>query len=172
MMEAQHSPIPPAQPQSVDLFGRTTERPWDPQGRYEGALLKVYDHWCLEVSFRQHLPGSFIIFSRHAVERYSQLDASALVELGKVTGEIEQALTNDPTLKPDRFNYLQMGNGLHHLHIHGIPRYQTPREFAGQIWTDEKYGHPPFWSSLDVPLRMVMELRAQIGEQLIKLSQE
>ena len=151
---------------SSDMFGVVGERPWDSERRYQGATLKFYEHWCLEVSFLQHTPGSFIIFSMHAVERLSQLSQSALGELGVVTGEIEMALTTCPLFRPDRFNYLQMGNALHHLHIHGIPRYTQLREYGGREWLDETYGHPPRWSSADVPYELVSMLRSDIGRFL------
>lgn len=152
---------------NTDLFGVSAERPWDPQAKYEGALLKVYEHWCLEVSFLQHTPGSFIIFSRNSVERLSQLPANALAELGIVTAEIEDALTRSPAFRPDRFNYLQMGNALHHLHVHGIPRYASAREYGGRTWTDETYGHPPRWSEVEITRDLVARLKKDIGQGLL-----
>ena len=57
--------------------------------------------------------------------------------------EREDALLASPDFKPDRFNYLQLGNSLHQLHFHGIPRYSSPRIFAGKKWIDERYGTTP-----------------------------
>ena len=155
---------------TADLLGVVAERPWDPLRKYEGALLKVYDHWCIEISFRQHTPGSFTIFSRHSVERYSQLSPAALSEFAVVTGEIETALTSCSAFRPDRFNYLQMGNALHHLHVHGIPRYAVPRIYADREWRDETYGDPPVWSTSEVSYELVSTLRKDIGEWFLNSS--
>ena len=169
-LDMEHPPVSQliASRPTIDLFGATVQRPWDPQRKYEGAVLKVYEHWCLEVSFLQHTPGSFVIFSRHSVERFSQLSAAALAELGKVTGEMEEALAHVLHLQPDRFNYLQMGNALHHLHVHGIPRYAGPRTYGAREWTDETYGHPPRWSSAEVSYDLVVALRSDIGQWLLR----
>jgi diadenosine tetraphosphate (Ap4A) HIT family hydrolase len=145
---------------------QSVERFWDPSSRYGGGVLKIYEHWCLEVSFRQHTPGSFIIFSRHHVERLSELPIPALVELGTVTGQIEEALYSDAELQPDRFNYLQLGNTLHHLHIHGIPRYAAPRYVGGRNWVDSTFGDLPRWTNEESPQELVEFLRDRLSLSL------
>jgi diadenosine tetraphosphate (Ap4A) HIT family hydrolase len=82
---------------------------------------------------------------------------------------MEEVLTSSSTFRPDRFNYLQMGNALHHLHVHGIPRYATPREYGGRIWTDETFGHPPRWSTVEVPYELVSTLRKDIGQCMMTI---
>jgi len=41
----------------------------------------------------------------------------------------------------DWFNYAFLGNETMHLHGHVVPRYASPREFAGVTFVDERYGH-------------------------------
>jgi diadenosine tetraphosphate (Ap4A) HIT family hydrolase len=134
-------------------------RPWDPENLYPGGVLKEYEHWVLEVSYRQHTLGSFIIFARREVERISDLEQMEIVTLRYVMRAIEVALTEAPEFHPDRFNYWQMGNALHRLHVHGIPRYQTPREFAGKTWTDTTWGSVPIWSKSNVDQALVESIR-------------
>jgi diadenosine tetraphosphate (Ap4A) HIT family hydrolase len=43
--------------------------------------------------------------------------------------------------KPDLFNYASLGNDTHHLHVHVIPRYASPREFQGIAFEDKRWGH-------------------------------
>lgn len=76
--------------------------------------------------------------------------------------EIETALSNIETFKPDWFNYWQMGNGLHHLHYHGIPRYKDSREFNGKKWVDTTWGSIPVWSRTDVEHTLVAKIRDAI----------
>lgn len=145
-------------------------RPWDPEMKFMGAVIKVYPHWCLEVSFSQHTLGCFIIFSRHNVERYSQLPSEALVELGQVTREIETVLSSDPRFRPDRFNYLQMGNAVHHLHVHGVPRYLATREFHGIHWVDPTPGDPPTWTKNHSKFELITTLRERFSRAISELS--
>lgn len=142
-------------------------RIWDPEGKYEGALLKEFKHWAIEVSFRQHTLGCFIIFARRKVERISDLTTEEASELSHVMKEIETALSSSSTFDPDRFNYLQMGNTLHHLHFHGIPRYKKERSFDGKMWKDETYGHPPIWVKDEVSAELVIKLKDSIKKSLI-----
>ena len=135
-------------------------RVWDPQEKYKDGFLKEYNHWIIEVSFRQHTIGCYIIFAKRNVERISELNNEELSELKTVMSEIEAAVTKE--FKADRFNYLQLGNNLHHLHIHGIPRYQTQREFNGQKWIDKTWGHPPVWSNKDASSDLVNTLKKTI----------
>lgn len=139
-------------------------RHWDPQGNYKGGFLKEYDHWVLEVNHRQHTLGSFIIFAKRKVENYSDLNKSELNELVKVMKEIESALTK--LFNPGRFNYLQLGNNVHYLHFHGIPRYKTNRKFDGKVWTDPSWGHFPPWIRTEIDKETLRKLKGKIEEQM------
>ncbi|OIP58024.1 MAG: hypothetical protein COX79_03465 [Candidatus Levybacteria bacterium CG_4_10_14_0_2_um_filter_36_16] len=139
---------------------------WDKEGKYRDGFLKDYQYWSLEVSFRQHTLGCFIIFCKRPIEKISELKDKELIELGLVMKKIEDALLKNPTFKPERFNYLQLGNALHNLHFHGIPRYKTKRDFAGKIWKDETFGHPPIWSDEEVNAELVLEIKKEIEKFL------
>ena len=143
-------------------------RIWDPNGKYSGAVLKEYNHWVIEVSFRQHTPGSFIIFAKREIERISQLNSEEAKELIKVMSQIETALSRSPVFKPDRFNYLQLGNELHHLHFHGIPRYKKPRTFYNKDWVDNAWGHPPIFSNTEVSRDLALAVKDEILKYLQK----
>src|SRR3990172_2932126 len=141
-------------------------RIWDPEGKYKEGFLKEYNHWVLELSFRQHTLGCFIIFAKRKVERMSKLDNSELIELRYVMSTIEEALSSVEAFKPDRFNYLQLGNKLHNLHIHGVPRYKNEREFDGEIWVDRSWGSPPVWSSKEISTDLIKSLKKEIMQHL------
>ncbi len=134
-------------------------RIWDKAGKYKDGFVKEYTHWALEVSFCQHTLGCFIIFAKRDVERISDLFDDEIIELKTVMKEYESTFMSIANFKPDRFNYLQMGNALHHLHIHAIPRYLKTREFFGREWKDETFGHPPVWSKTEVDKELVLKLK-------------
>lgn len=139
-------------------------RHWDPLGKYREGFLKEYKHWVLEVNFRQHTLGCFIIFAKRKIERFSDLNSSELDELPKVMKEIEDVLIK--LFKPRRFNYLQLGNNLHHLHFHGIPRYENSVKFDGIVWRDPSWGHFPPWIREEVNKDFVKILKRQILKYL------
>ena len=141
---------------------------WDKNNRYTEGFLKEYNHWVLEVSYRQHTPGCYIIFAKRPIEKISDLETQEIDELKDVMGEIEATLSKINTLKPGRFNYWQMGNELHHLHFHGIPRYENPRTFAEKEWVDQTWGSVPIWSKDDVGYDLVVKVRDAIKPHLPK----
>lgn len=144
------------------------KRIWDPKGHYIKAFLKQYKYWTLEVSYRQHTPGCFIIFYNKKATKIQELKKDALVELTYVMHEIETTLELIDKLSPDKFNYFQMGNALNHLHFHGIPRYKEKREVFGKTWNDKTFGHPPVWSSKDINDEMVLKVKELILTKLPK----
>ncbi len=135
--------------QTSSLSSTTGQRLWDPNQQYQQGFLKNYHYWSLEISYRQHTLGSFIIFSHAPLQLMSHMSSSQSRELPIVMHEIETALVENPLFAPNHFNYLQLGNQLKHLHLHGIPRYRTERVFADKTWHDHSFGSPPRWSRAD-----------------------
>jgi diadenosine tetraphosphate (Ap4A) HIT family hydrolase len=128
--------------------------------------LKEYDHWVLEVSYRQHTLGCYIIFAKRPVEKISELKTGEIDELKDIMAEIEKTLSKIDIFKPDRFNYLQLGNKCNQLHFHGIPRYTSPKIFDGREWIDKTAGSVPIWSHEDVGHELVAKLRDTIRPYL------
>ncbi|MFA5935530.1 MAG: hypothetical protein WC787_01585 [Patescibacteria group bacterium] len=127
-------------------------RHWDPDKKFKGAVLKVYDHWSLEVSWQQHTLGCYIIFCRReGVRLMSELLIDELDELKVLMRDTEAKFRERDDFRPDHFNYWQMGNALPLLHLHGIPRYETARplskELLGRDVTDPTWGHLPPWTN-------------------------
>lgn len=120
-------------------------KPWDKENKYAEGFLKEYDHWVLEVNYKQPTLGTLIIISKSMVEKVSELNNEELLELKTVMSELEETLSKIDVFKPDRFNYLQLGNVMHNLHFHMIPRYETSRSFDGKEWVDQTYGRFPPW---------------------------
>ncbi len=141
-------------------------RVWDPTNKYEEGFVKEYRHWSLEVSFRQHTLRCFIIFSKRKIERISDLKNEEIIELKSIMRAIEATLFK--MFKPDRFNYLQMGNELHHLHFHVIPRYKSSRKFLNKEWKDKAFGHPPIWRKEEVGIMLVKKIKELFTQALIK----
>jgi diadenosine tetraphosphate (Ap4A) HIT family hydrolase len=141
---------------------------WDTKNKYTQGLLKEYDYWVLEISYRQHTLGCYIIFCKRSVERISDLKTEEIDELKDVMAEIEATLSKIDIFKPDRFNYWQMGNKLNQLHFHGIPRYNSMRNFNEKKWVDENPESIPAWSHEDIGHDLVAKLREAIKPYLLQ----
>ena len=96
------------------------------------------DHWVMALNKNQATLGRvFFALKRH------ETDVTALTEderetLWRFLSEGKNALT--ALFAPDHFNYMFLMNVDPHVHMHIFPRYQGGREFAGQTWTDDRYG--------------------------------
>lgn len=144
------------------------KRFWDPENRYTDAVLKEYKHWVLETSYHQHTLGCYVVFfKRKNVEKLSALKDKEFLELKTVLKEIEKALLKNKTFKPDRFNYLQLGNGLHQLHVHGVPRYLSDRKFLGRTWKDPDPTNEPQLMKTVEPRETVIALREEMSKYLV-----
>ena len=131
--------------------------PWDPENRYPFGFLREYQHWCVEISYLQHTLGSLIVFCKRKIENFSELNTDELVEYVQILQKIEQVLLNAFGCR--KINCFQMGNKLHWLHVHIIPRHESTIEFGDQIWVDENYGNPPVWTARESSHELVGQIR-------------
>lgn len=106
------------------------------------SYLKEYQHWHVRVAPCQHTLGAMIISTKRHTVGLSTVTRDELLELQEIQKELERALTT--LFQPDRFNYIQMGNVVTHLHLHLVPRYREPRTFAGKQWEDRAFVETPY----------------------------
>ena len=52
------------------------------------------------------------------------------------------------------------------LHYHGIPRYESLRQFAEKEWVDPNPGHPPVWKNDEEDHELIAKLRDEIKKDL------
>ena len=105
-------------------------------------------HWRLAVNYNQNTLGKcFLILKRHD-EDICDLTSDELADLWAAIRRVRDALR--ARFQPDRVNYSFLMNQDRHVHLHVIPRYDTPRTFAGMTFLDRD-PVPPF-SILD-PVR-------------------
>jgi diadenosine tetraphosphate (Ap4A) HIT family hydrolase len=137
---------------------------WDPEEKYANGVIKEYKYWNLEVSFRQHTLGCFIIFCKRDIQRISELTDYESNELKLVMKHMERSVVK--AFGAERFNYFQMGNQLHNLHLHGIPRYSSEKSFFDKIWKDNTFGHPPSWTKEEIDNDLVEKIRIEVLKYL------
>ncbi|NQU99010.1 HIT family protein [Candidatus Woesearchaeota archaeon] len=104
-------------------------------------LIKNYENWTLLLNFKQPTLGSVVLSLNRHIENLSDLEKQEQEEYFVAVNELEYALRE--SFQPDMINHMMLANKVRHLHYHNVPRYETPREFAGQTWVDETYGKMP-----------------------------
>lgn len=112
----------------------------DPE-EFKKFRIKEYNFWKVELHGNQcYLGRCIIMLKRHLEDLFdiSEEERNELFEIGKVLRNAQIK-----AFDADMVNYSSLGNETRHLHIHVIPRYKSPREFAGVTFKDENWGHNP-----------------------------
>lgn len=110
------------------------------RGEFEHTVLKQYENWQLQLFTDQYYIGRTLVkLDRHAVDLLELEEGERKELFGTVLPELKSAL--DTLFGPDLYNYAFLGNGCRHLHLHVIPRYREPVEFADRTFRDE------YWNS-------------------------
>lgn len=136
-------------------------RHWDINEEYKDYDLKVYSHWLVCVSTRQHTLGCCIIFClRPGVWKYSELTTEEVAELIQVKKELEQVLNK--TFENIHVNYCQYGNKVKVFHEHVIPRYEGQKIKLGHIWPDPNPSSLPAWSKKDEDPSLLLKIKQEL----------
>jgi diadenosine tetraphosphate (Ap4A) HIT family hydrolase len=119
-------------------------------------LVGTWEHWHVVINWSQNYLGKvMLVLDRHAVD-VTSLTAAEQIELWALLGQVKAALVG--SFQPDHFNYAFLMNQDAHVHMHIIPRYAAPRQFAGLTFEDGKLGEHYTLGSRVVPV----EIRQQI----------
>lgn len=128
--------------------------------KYHKFFINEYVYWRIELHTNQcYLGRSVVILKRH-VEDLSEINDDERNELFKIMRNLKNTLTI--AFKPDLLNYASLGNKTNHLHLHVIPRYYGPIQFAGQTFIDSRWGHNPS------PYNKDFKVTDEVYEQIIK----
>lgn len=99
------------------------------------------EHWCVLLRPGQVTLGSLVLVCKRPARRLGEIGEAASAELARVAAAIESALS--ATLQHDKINYLLLMMVDPDVHFHVIPRYQSPRRFAGETFEDPFWPGPP-----------------------------
>lgn len=107
---------------------------------YEKLKVKEYKYWSIFLHKDQtNIGRTYLWCNRKDIVDFLDMNNEEKEEFFKATKELKDVLTK--LFKPDLFNYASLGNDTHHLHVHIIPRYASPREFQGITFEDKRWGH-------------------------------
>ena len=107
-------------------------------------------YWRLVVNRNQNLLGKCMLGLRRHLESVPELTKEEWADLYPEVKRANAALKS--AFAPDHFNYAFLQNQDRHVHLHIIPRYATPRTFAGMVFEDPDY---PAHYSVPGPSRML-----------------
>lgn len=126
-----------------------------------------YGHWTVLLHFNQYYLGRCIVaLNRHIVDLFELQEEERRALFEMVVPDLRAALT--AVFDPDLFNYAALGNQVRHLHLHVIPRYASPREFAGERFEDERWGrnYKPYPKPFDIPDEAFNEIRDRLRDAI------
>ena len=109
--------------------------------RIPAYTIREFRHWTWSLRPLHATLGAGVISANRYEPHFSGMTANECAELAAVVKEVESKLK--ATFAYDKINYLMLMMNDPHVHMHVIPRYATPREFAGATWTDESWPKPP-----------------------------
>lgn len=103
---------------------------------------------------------------RNGEEDFLDVHGDVREEFFMIGKKIKKALK--ALFKPDKMNYAALSNVSPVLHVHIVPRYQEPREFAGIIFRDTRWGqnYAPYDRSFVVSEETLFKIRDALKEQL------
>ncbi len=107
---------------------------------YPETLIREYNHWFVLLREPQATLGSLVLCAKSEATEFSALSMEAHTEMGKVVGDIEDALK--AAFAYEKINYLMLMMVDPNVHFHVIPRYSQPHSACGMTIPD------PGWPAL------------------------
>ena len=107
---------------------------------YQQLKIKSYKYWDVYLHENQcYLGRVFILLKQdEGVEDFLSIKGAVRDEFFLIGEEVKGALQT--LFQPDRMNYIAQSNTSPKIHVHFVPRYKEPRDFAGRIFHDIRWG--------------------------------
>lgn len=108
---------------------------------HPASLVADYDHWAVLLRPQQATLGALVLVCREEATAFSAISSEAFAELEQAVHDIEAVLKT--AFDYQKINYLMLMMVDPHVHYHVLPRYESPREFAGVTFTDPGWPRLP-----------------------------
>lgn len=131
---------------------------------YPMAVVRDYVHWAVLIRPRQVTLGCVIVAEKSSATAFGELSAPALLEFGTVCRELEMTLHE--SFQYDKINYVALMMVDPNVHFHALPRYSSPRSFAGLEFRDTGWPkHPDMQFAHDISTEILESLRSHIAAE-------
>ena len=95
-----------------------------------GGVIHETRHWTVDHAVPRWIRGWLIVKPKRHVEHLAELSPEEAAELGPLVRATSAAVAR--ILEPQRVYVLSLGEEVHHIHLHVIPRY---RELPPEVLT-------------------------------------
>ncbi|MFC3162753.1 HIT family protein [Ciceribacter thiooxidans] len=100
------------------------------------------EHWQTRLHFNQSYLGRCLVIAKRVSDTsLATCSDEEYHDLRCVLQRYERVV--GAAFQPARFNYTQLGNEWPQLHVHAIPRYDTPRQWKHYAISDTRYHQNP-----------------------------
>ncbi len=103
-----------------------------------GTVIERGQHWTIATNLNQNLIGRLIVVAARDVDSVTALSPGEWQDLHRHVGRTRVAL--DALFQPDQYNYAFLMNQDAQVHVHVVPRYAQPRQWAGETYVDPHFG--------------------------------
>lgn len=135
---------------------------------YEQLKIKSYKYWDLYLHENQCYLGRVFVLLKDdkGVDDFLAIQGEVREEFFTIGEEVKASLGT--LFKPDKMNYAALSNTSPAIHVHIVPRYKSPREFAGLVFKDERWGQnfAPYDKSFSLEESVLFQIRDALKHSL------
>ena len=134
--------------------------------KFGAPKIKEYKYWTVYLNTNQSYLGWCTIRLNRHLEDFFDINEKELSEFFRITKKLRDAAKE--LFCPDMFNYATLGNTVHHVHLHFIPRYSRKVEFTGYVFEDARWkkNYAPYDIDLKIPPNTLTEIRNALADKL------
>ena len=107
---------------------------------YPDSLIREYTHWCVLLRPAQATLGALVLVNKGVQTAFGDVGPEAFGELQTVIKDSEHTLRT--LFHFDKINYVMLMMVDPQVHFHVLPRYETAREFDGDLFRDAYWPKP------------------------------
>lgn len=107
-------------------------------GAVSGTFIEAGKLWSLVLNRNQNLLGKCMVVLNREETDVTRLTEAEWSDLRRYLRRVTAAL--DSLFQPDIYNFAFLMNEDRWVHLHVVPRYKCPREWAGERFEDPHFG--------------------------------
>lgn len=134
---------------------------------YEQLKIKSYKYWDLYLHENQcYLGRVFVLLKDETIEDFLAIEGETRDEFFQIGEDVKKAI--GALFQPDKMNYAALSNTSPVIHVHIVPRYKEPREFAGVVFKDERWGknYAPYDRAFKLDKSVLFQIRDALNQRL------
>ena len=135
---------------------------------YDQLKIKSYQYWDLYLHDNQcYLGRAFAQLREDAgIEDFLSIKGVVRDEFFSIGQDFKAVLK--ALFQPDKMNYAALSNTSPKIHVHLVPRYQGPREFAGVVFKDTRWGknYAPYDRTFELDESVLFQIRDALKQRL------